>query len=217
MDPAPSTLSRLLAAFPPEPVEALRTRFLEDVLARPLNTEKQPGGLWDRQASHWLVFDVDGTREPARVSRLAPDGGSACTTASLASPRCSRLHRTPTRGGRAYSNHHPASPYPSVARLVRQRWQRSVPRGTTPGGGHNSAPRQGSCTARGTDSLVAGREVRDWSHPCRTGRTSLRDAWQRLSAPRPESASRHAYTCLPISSSAALKVTSCAPSTTALT
>lgn len=68
--PAPSTLSRFLAAFPPEAVEALRTLFLEDVLARPLNKEEQPGGLWDRQGDHWLVFDVDGTREPARQRAL---------------------------------------------------------------------------------------------------------------------------------------------------
>jgi len=68
--PAPSTLSRFLAALPPEPVEALRTLFLEDVLARPLNKEEQLGGLWDRQGSHWLVFDVDGTREAARQRAL---------------------------------------------------------------------------------------------------------------------------------------------------
>jgi hypothetical protein len=68
--PAPSTLSRFLAALPPEPVEALRTLFLEDALARPLNKEEQAGGLWDRQGSHWLVFDVDGTREAARQRAL---------------------------------------------------------------------------------------------------------------------------------------------------
>jgi hypothetical protein len=68
--PAPSTLSRFLAALPPEPVEALRTLFLEDVLARPLHNEEQSCGLWDRQGSHWLVFDVDGTREAARQRAL---------------------------------------------------------------------------------------------------------------------------------------------------
>ncbi len=68
--PAASTLSRFLAALPPEPVEALRALFLEDVLARPLNHEEQLGGLWDRQGNHWLVFDVDGTREAARQRAL---------------------------------------------------------------------------------------------------------------------------------------------------
>jgi hypothetical protein len=45
--PAPSTLSRFLAALLPEPVEALRTLFLEDALAGPLNNEPRA----DRTAS----------------------------------------------------------------------------------------------------------------------------------------------------------------------
>jgi hypothetical protein len=68
--PAPSTLSRFLAALPPEPVEALRALCLADVLARPVNSEELSGGLWDRQGGHWLVFDVDGTREAARQRAL---------------------------------------------------------------------------------------------------------------------------------------------------
>ncbi len=68
--PARSTLSRFLAALTAEPVEALRTLFLEDLLARPLVTEEQPGGLWDRAGSHFLVFDIDGTREAARQRAL---------------------------------------------------------------------------------------------------------------------------------------------------
>ena len=59
--PARSTLSRFLAALDQAPVEALRELFLEDLCRRPL-TKEQPGGLWDRQGTHWLVFDVDGTR-----------------------------------------------------------------------------------------------------------------------------------------------------------
>lgn len=68
--PAPSTLSRFLAALPAEPVEALRTLFLEDLLARRLCTEEHTAGLWDRQGNRWLVFDVDGTREAARQRAL---------------------------------------------------------------------------------------------------------------------------------------------------
>jgi len=68
--PARSTLSRFLAALTPEPIEALRTLFLSDLLARPLGKEKQLGGLWDRQGTQWLVFDVDGTREAARQRAL---------------------------------------------------------------------------------------------------------------------------------------------------
>src|SRR5215831_4209654 len=49
--PARSTLSRFLAALDQAPVEALRTLFLEDLLARPLEKQEKPGGLWDRQAT----------------------------------------------------------------------------------------------------------------------------------------------------------------------
>ena len=68
--PARSTLSRFLTALDQVPVEALRTQFLADLLARPLTNEALPGGLWDRQGDHLLVFDVDGTREAARQRSL---------------------------------------------------------------------------------------------------------------------------------------------------
>src|SRR5690349_25117192 len=64
--PARSTLSRFLAALTEEPVEALRTLFLDDLLARPLTPDKQTGGLADRAGNTWMVFDIDGTREAAR-------------------------------------------------------------------------------------------------------------------------------------------------------
>ncbi|MBO0781900.1 MAG: hypothetical protein J2P37_24030 [Ktedonobacteraceae bacterium] len=68
--PAASTLSRFLAALSAEPVEALRTLFLEDLLARRLSAEEHDMGLWDRKGKRWLVFDVDGTREAARQRAL---------------------------------------------------------------------------------------------------------------------------------------------------
>src|SRR5215467_11438959 len=68
--PAASTLSRFLAALPAEPLEALRSVFLEDLLARRLSPEEPDAGLWDRQGHHWLVLDVDGTREAARQRAL---------------------------------------------------------------------------------------------------------------------------------------------------
>ncbi len=68
--PARSTLSRFLAALTVEPVEALRTLFLDDLLSRPLTDERQRGGLLDRAGSEWMVFDVDGTREAARQRAL---------------------------------------------------------------------------------------------------------------------------------------------------
>jgi hypothetical protein len=52
-------------------VEALRTLFLADLLARELSTEGHTGELLDRCGGSWLVFDVDGTREAARVSCFA--------------------------------------------------------------------------------------------------------------------------------------------------
>src|SRR5260370_20373199 len=68
--PARSTLSRFLAALDQAPVEALHTVFLEDLLARPLEKEEQAGGLWDRQGTHYLVFDSHGTRQAARQRAL---------------------------------------------------------------------------------------------------------------------------------------------------
>jgi len=68
--PARATLSRFLAALDQTAVESLRTLFLKDLLARPLVTEEQPGGMFDRQGNHFLVFDVDGTREAARQRAL---------------------------------------------------------------------------------------------------------------------------------------------------
>ena|SRR5260221_172002 len=80
--PARSTLSRFLAALSEAPVEALRTLFLDDLLARPLTHDKQTGGLLDRVGNSWIVFDIDGTREAAHIliweqqSRsMTPQGG----------------------------------------------------------------------------------------------------------------------------------------------
>ena len=71
--PSRSALSRFLAALTQAPVEALRTLFLDDLLARPLTADKQTGGLVDRKGYTWVVFDIDGTREAAR-QRALPQG-----------------------------------------------------------------------------------------------------------------------------------------------
>src|SRR5215472_8680330 len=68
--PSRSALSRFLTALTQEPVEALRTLFLDDLLARPLTADKQTGGLVDRKSDTWTVFDIDGTREAARQRAL---------------------------------------------------------------------------------------------------------------------------------------------------
>jgi len=72
--PHRSSLSRFLASLEPGPVEALRTLFLEDLVARDLAGGEQRG-LWDRCGQQWHVFDVDGTRAVARQRALprSPD------------------------------------------------------------------------------------------------------------------------------------------------
>jgi hypothetical protein len=66
--PHRSTLSRFLAALDQASVEALRTLFQKDLLAR--SPFPSPGGLFDRTGRQWLVIDVDGTRQAARQRAL---------------------------------------------------------------------------------------------------------------------------------------------------
>jgi len=68
--PARSTLSRFVTALTQEPVEALRSLFLTDLLSRPLSQERATGDLVDREGSTRVVFDIDGTREAARQRAL---------------------------------------------------------------------------------------------------------------------------------------------------
>ena len=75
--PHRSTLSRFLGALDQPSVEALRTIFADDLVARrPFGS--LPGGLWDRQGKHWLIIDVDGTRT----------GGTTAGTSSDTRPSC---------------------------------------------------------------------------------------------------------------------------------
>lgn len=69
--PSRSALSRFLAAIDRSTVEALRTLFQKDLVARPLIEQGEAtGGLWDRCGERWYVFDVDGTRQVARQRAL---------------------------------------------------------------------------------------------------------------------------------------------------
>ena len=71
--PDRSTLSRFLAALDQAAVEALRTLFLADLVARsPFAT---PGGLSDRQGDQWWVIDVDATKQAARQRALPCQNG----------------------------------------------------------------------------------------------------------------------------------------------
>src|SRR5260221_12753008 len=66
--PHRSTLSRFLASLNQTCVEALRTLFQKDLLAR--KPFPSPGGLFDRTGGQWIVTDVDGTRQAARQRAL---------------------------------------------------------------------------------------------------------------------------------------------------
>lgn len=66
--PHRSTLSRFLAALDQICVEAPRTLFQRDLLAR--KPFPSPGGVFDRTGGQWLVIDVDGTRATARQRAL---------------------------------------------------------------------------------------------------------------------------------------------------
>jgi hypothetical protein len=70
--PHRSTLSRFLGVLDQPSVDALRSLFADDLVARkPFGSP--PGGLWDRLGQHWLVTDVDGTKQAAR-QRALPHG-----------------------------------------------------------------------------------------------------------------------------------------------
>jgi len=66
--PDRSTLSRFLSALDQATVEALRTQFQEDLMAR--TPFASVGGLWDRCAQRYVVVDVDGTRQAASPRAL---------------------------------------------------------------------------------------------------------------------------------------------------
>src|SRR5213082_1556988 len=68
--PSRSALSRFLASLTWEATEALRTLFLADLLARPLDNEQHTGQLVDRTGNQRVVFDIDGTRQAARQRAL---------------------------------------------------------------------------------------------------------------------------------------------------
>jgi hypothetical protein len=69
--PSRSALSRFLEAIDQPTVEALRARFEEDLLARPLTQQDEhSAGLRDRCGELWKVFDADGTRQAARQRAL---------------------------------------------------------------------------------------------------------------------------------------------------
>jgi hypothetical protein len=137
--PARSTLSRFLTALRQEPVEALRSLFLDDLLSRPLSNERQTGSLKNREGFERVVFDIDGTREAARP---APDRRAATCLSSVGYSLCCWLHRAQAWGSRQDAHCGQSGPQLPVARLGWQPRQWTVPGGTAPGPlGHRSLPR----------------------------------------------------------------------------
>jgi hypothetical protein len=102
--PARSTLSRSLASLDQAAVEALRTLFLKDLLARPLNKEEHVAGLWDRQGTRWVVFDVDGTREAAR-QRALPQTADRPAPSRRLRPLCAAFLHWSQAGGSGPNPH----------------------------------------------------------------------------------------------------------------
>ncbi len=67
--PHRSTLSRFLAAVDAAGLAALRHLFEQDLTQRG-PTAEECGGLYDRQGTRLVIFDVDGTRQAARQRAL---------------------------------------------------------------------------------------------------------------------------------------------------
>ena len=139
--PARSTLSRFLASLTQTAVEALRTLFLEDGLARPPGNERQAGGLVDRAGVERVVFDIDGIREAARQRALP-------TTAELPAPSGGWVSCAlpATRGASAGRS---CAPVRQSCKRIRHSGLARLPTLATGGTGKNCAgrwPRSGATT-----------------------------------------------------------------------
>ena len=180
--PARATLSRFLAALDQAAVESLRTLFLKDLLARPLVKEEPPGGLFDRQGNHYLVFDVDGTREAAR-QRALPQTEDRPAPQRRLRPLCAPGYTGRKRGEVVRSR----------TTILQAHTHQFLGTFGNPGNGEyraelrlavtamQSAPRDPSPLRRAR-SAAPRRAIWHRSHHSRPGRTAVCDAWERLSA-----------------------------------
>jgi hypothetical protein len=183
--PARSTLSRFLAALSMEPVEALRSLFLDDLFARPLTKEQQRGELLDRTGRQWEVFDIDGTRQTAR-QRALPKMEELPTAQRRLDEVCAAGYTGRTRGEVVRTRTVVAHAHTSKsARHFRKERQRRVPQGvgtharSHPSLSHSQRPPSNTCSA------AVGRPLWHRGHHRRFGRLLLRDARQRLHDIRP--------------------------------
>src|SRR6266699_927203 len=181
--PSRSTLSRLLAALDQTAVESLRTLFLKDGLSRPLVMEEQSGGMFDRQGNHFLIFDVDGTREAASP-RARPQTADRPAPSRRLRPLCAAfLHGRQARGSRAHAHRRTPSSYAPMACPFRQPGPRRIPGRAASGSGRDPELLAGPPSSRGACRPAPGWAIWHRSCPLRSGGTGLCDAWQRLSAP----------------------------------
>lgn len=112
--PHRSTLSRFLAALDQTPLEARRELFLKDLLERAVVSEEKPGGLWDREGTHWLIFDVDATRQAARQRALPQTADRPPAQRRLSEVCAPGSSSTQTGRERANPDNRPASTDSSV-------------------------------------------------------------------------------------------------------
>ncbi len=181
--PHRSTLSRFLAALNQTAVEALRALFLKDLLARPLEKEEKPGGLWDRQGNYWLVFDVDGTRQAARVSRLALHIRSPACPTPIGQGLRSWLYGPQARGDRPDPDHRaPGTDAPMGRHVLRGLWsrQRRLPWRAAPGRERDQRVCASAISSTEPGRGAPGWAIWEWSDCRRSSRAGLHHARQGL-------------------------------------
>jgi len=123
--PDRSTLSRFLSALDQATVEALRTQFQEDLVAR--TPFASVGGLWDRCAQPYVVVDVDGTRQAARQRALPQLPSLPAPHRRFAQVAAPGYKGREVWGSRANPYHDSANTYPSIHGDVWGIWQWGLP------------------------------------------------------------------------------------------
>jgi hypothetical protein len=119
--------------------------------------EEQPGGLWDRQGNHFLVCDIDGTREAARQRAL------------------------PKTGDRPAPHHGPPRAHASMARQLWQPRQWTVPSRIASRSGSDPELRPGPWFSRSSCHPAPGWPLWHGGGRLRSGRLLVCHTRQRLS------------------------------------
>ena len=177
--PSRSALSRFLASLTWAATEALRTLFLADLLARPLDKERHTGQLVDRAGNEHVVFDIDGTRQAARQRALPKAEALPPAQRRLNRRLCSWLHRAQARGSRPYAHRRLRGPELPVARQFRQQRQWALQGGTAPGANRYQGLSAGTPSFAPQCPAAAGWAIWDRGRHRRSGRLLVRHARQR--------------------------------------